>query len=49
MFFVLLGQLISAALIDHFGLFGARISPLTLTRATGLGVMTLGVWITQRA
>ncbi|WP_439523432.1 DMT family transporter [Marivita sp.] len=48
-FFVLLGQLISAALIDHFGLFGARISPLTLTRATGLGVMTLGVWITQRA
>jgi len=48
-FFVLLGQLISAALIDHFGLFGARISPLSLTRATGIGVMALGVWITQRA
>ena len=48
-FFVLLGQLISAALIDHFGLFGARVSPLTLTRSTGIAVMALGFWITQRA
>lgn len=48
-FFVLLGQLISAALIDHFGLFGARVSPLSLTRSTGIAVMALGVWITQRA
>ncbi|MFP7571151.1 DMT family transporter [Marivita sp. S2033] len=48
-FFVLLGQLISAALIDHYGLFGARISPLGLTRATGIAVMAAGVWITQRA
>ncbi len=48
-FFVLLGQLISAAAIDHLGLFGARISPLSLTRATGIAVMALGVWITQRA
>lgn len=48
-FFVLIGQLISAAAIDHFGLFGAKISPLTLTRAAGISVMALGVWITQRA
>lgn len=48
-FFVLLGQLVSAAAIDHFGLFGARISPLSLTRATGIAVMAVGVWITQRA
>lgn len=48
-FFVLIGQLISAAAIDHFGLFGAQISPLTLTRATGISVMALGVWITQMA
>ena len=47
-FFVLLGQLISAALIDHFGLFGANISPLSLTRAAGISVMALGVWITQQ-
>ncbi|WP_146590004.1 DMT family transporter [Puniceibacterium confluentis] len=47
-FFVLLGQLFSAAVIDHYGLFGARISPLTLSRATGIALMTLGVWVTQR-
>ena len=47
-FFVLLGQLISAAVIDHFGLFGAQISPLSLTRALGIGLMGLGVFFTQQ-
>lgn len=48
-FFVLLGQLMSAAAIDHFGLFGAQISPLSLTRAAGIALMALGVWVTQQA
>ncbi|WP_171133486.1 MULTISPECIES: DMT family transporter [unclassified Ruegeria] len=48
-FFVLLGQLISAAAIDHFGLFGAQVSPLTWVRAGGIAVMALGVAITQLA
>ncbi len=48
-FFVLLGQLISAAAIDHFGLFGASVSPLSLTRAGGIGLMAMGVWLTQQA
>lgn len=48
-FFVLLGQLVSAAVIDHFGLFTAQVAPLTLTRALGIAVMGLGVWITQQA
>lgn len=48
-FFVLLGQLISAAAIDHFGLFGAQVSPITLMRALGISVMAAGVWITQIA
>ncbi|WP_390910624.1 DMT family transporter [Pseudosulfitobacter sp. SM2401] len=48
-FFVLLGQLISAAAIDHFGLFGAQISPVNLTRAAGIAVMASGVWLTQQA
>ena len=47
-FFVLLGQLISAGLIDHFGVFGATISPLTLTRSLGIALMGLGVWVTQQ-
>lgn len=48
-FFVLIGQLISAAAIDHFGLFGAQVNPLTLSRAGGLALMGLGVWVTQIA
>lgn len=48
-FFVLLGQLISAALIDHFGLFGARISPLSLPRAGGIALMAAGVFLTQKS
>ena len=48
-FFVLIGQLISAAAIDQFGLFGAQISPLTLTRAGGIALMGIGVWVTQLA
>lgn len=46
--FVLLGQMISAAVIDQFGLFGARVSPLSLTRALGLAFMGFGIWLTQR-
>ncbi|MEL6914256.1 MAG: DMT family transporter [Pseudomonadota bacterium] len=48
-FFVLLGQLLSAAAIDHFGLFGARPDPLTATRAAGIALMAAGVFLTQRA
>ena len=48
-FFVLLGQLISAAAIDHFALFSAQPSPLTATRAAGIALMALGVFVTQKA
>ena len=48
-FFVLLGQLISAAAIDHFGLFGANPSPLSMTRAAGIALMAAGVFVTQKA
>ena len=48
-FCVLLGQIISASVIDHFGLFGAAVHPMNLTRAIGVGVMALGVLLAQRA
>ncbi|MEM9435932.1 MAG: DMT family transporter [Pseudomonadota bacterium] len=48
-FFVLIGQLVSAALIDHFGLFGARMLPITPMRALGITVMAAGVFLTQIA
>lgn len=47
-FFVLLGQLISAAAIDHYGLFGAQVSPIGLARAAGIALMAMGVWLTQQ-
>lgn len=47
-FFVLLGQLVAAASIDHFGLFGARITPLSFTRAAGIALMAAGLALTQR-
>lgn len=47
-FFVLLGQLISAAMIDHFGLFGAVPNPLTVQRGLGIALMAAGVALTQR-
>lgn len=47
-FFVLLGQLISAAVIDHFGLFGSSIMPISVPRLIGIGLMGVGVWMTQQ-
>ena len=47
-FFVLLGQLIAAATIDHFGLFGALKTTLTAKRAIGLLVMALGVYLAKK-
>jgi transporter family-2 protein len=48
-FFVLLGQLLSAAAIDHFGLFGAQVAPLSALRLAGIVVMAAGVGLTQLA
>ena len=46
-FFVLMGQVISAAAIDHWGLFGARLVPMTGLRATGLAAMAAGLAMIQ--
>ena len=48
-FCVLLGQIMAASAIDHFGLFGAVIRPLSLMRASGIGLMALGLLFIQRA
>lgn len=46
--FVLLGQLVSAAVIDHFGLFGVILRQVTPLRLAGLALMALGVILTQK-
>lgn len=48
-FFVLLGQIVSAGLIDHFALFGARHSPVGAVRLIGMLMMGAGVFLTQVA
>ncbi len=46
--FVLLGQIVAISVIDHFGLFGARLRPMDLTRSAGIVLMSLGVILAQR-
>ena len=46
-FFILLGQILSASVIDHFGLFGAISQSLSYQRITGIFIMVLGIWLTQ--
>jgi transporter family-2 protein len=48
-FCVLLGQMLAASVIDHFGLFGAVVRSFNLMRASGIGLMALGVLLIQRA
>lgn len=47
-FFVLLGQLVAAAAIDHFALWGAMKAALTARRALGIAVMALGVYLARK-
>lgn len=47
-FFVLVGQLASAAVIDHFGLFGAIRTGLTVQRAAGILLMAAGVFLARK-
>lgn len=46
--FVLLGQLISMAAIDQFGLLGAPTHVITLQRSIGLILMSIGVFLAVR-
>lgn len=47
--FVMVAQIFTSAAIDHFGLFGAALRPVSLLRAGGLVVLLLGLVISQVA
>lgn len=47
-FFVLLGQIVTASAIDHFGLFGAVRSAMTVQRAAGVLFMLVGVFLARK-
>jgi len=45
---IVASQFITAALLDHFGVLGAVMRPLDLSRLLGFGVLILGVWLIMR-
>ena len=46
--FVLLGQIISMAIIDHFSLLGAAYHPISAQRFVGIALMAIGVFMSVR-
>ena len=40
---IIVGQLTMAAVVDHYGLLGVEVRPLTLAHAGGLGLLAAGV------
>ena len=47
-FFVLLGQIVAAAAIDHFGWLGTMQSALTPKRVVGIAVMAAGLYLARK-
>ncbi len=47
-FFVLLGQIVAAAAIDHFGWLGAIQSSLTPKRLFGIALMAIGIYLARK-
>ncbi|WP_301749716.1 DMT family transporter [uncultured Erythrobacter sp.] len=47
-FFVLLGQIVAAAAIDHFGWLGAIQSSLTPRRLLGIAIMAFGLYLARK-
>jgi bacterial/archaeal transporter family-2 protein len=44
---VMIAQIVTSATIDHFGLFGAHLRPISLQRLFGISMMIGGLAITQ--
>jgi transporter family-2 protein len=42
------GQLLIATILDHYGLLGAAIKSLDITRVIGMSVVLFGVWLTVK-
>jgi len=47
-FFILFGQLVAAAVIDHFGLFNVPKAPITTARIVGVGLMVIGIYLARK-
>ncbi len=45
---IVAGQLLVGTFLDHFGLLGASVRTLDITRVIGLAVVLMGVWLTVK-
>lgn len=45
---VVAGQLLVGTILDNYGLLGAVLKPLDITRIIGLAVVLFGVWLTVK-
>lgn len=45
---VLIGQVVSSSIIDHFGLLGAIKSPIGFQKSAGLAFMVMGIFLARR-
>ena len=45
--FAMTAQIVMSAAMDHFGLFGAAIRPVSLMRLSGLTLMLAGLFLAQ--
>lgn len=46
---IVVGQLVIGTLLDHFGLLGASVRPVGLSRLIGITVLLFGIWLTVRS
>jgi len=47
-FLVLMGQIVSTSIIDHYGLLGAIQSPISVQKAVGIAFMAVGIFLARR-
>jgi transporter family-2 protein len=47
-FIVLFGQLVAAAIIDHFGFLNVPKAPITTARIVGIGLMVIGIYVAKK-
>ena len=45
---IVAGQLVVSVILDHYGLFGAHTRSFDITRALGLLLVFVGVWVTVK-
>jgi len=47
-FLVLMGQIVSTSIIDHYGLLGAIQTPINIRKGVGITLMAIGIYLARR-